>query len=121
MNVRLDFPLALVHRHLDVEVGPNSRSHEHDLVLRVEIDDLGFDPATGRIVDPKTGPVSLPHFMDPIGTLVDVYTGRDIADIPGIRPTFESLVRTIRERLIFFWPEARVSLRCPDEGWEVGA
>lgn len=121
VNVRFSFPLTLSHRHDDVDVGPESRSHSHDLVVDVSIGGLGFDPATGTVIDPRVGPATLDSMQWAIRVILDSYDGKSLSDIHGIRPTFPSLALSLRERLLYPWPNIEVAIRCPAEGWEVQA
>jgi len=121
VNVRFSFPLTLSHRHDDLVVGPESRTHSHDLTVVVFIGGLGFDPASGTVIDPRYGPVSLGEMQQGLVSLFDSYDGKDLSEMLGIRPTFPSLVLSMRERLLLQWPNVEVSIRCPDEGWEVQA
>lgn len=121
VNVRFSYPLRITHRHDDVDVGPESRPHPHDLTVVVYIGGLGFDPASGTVIDPRTGPATLSSMQWAIGVILDSYQGKSLDEIPGIRPTFPSLALSLRERLLYPWPNVEVSIRCPDEGWEVQA
>jgi hypothetical protein len=119
VNVRFSFPISLTHHHDDVGVGPESRPHPHDLVITVFIGGLGFDPGSGKVIDPRLGPVSLGEIQKLMITLSARYDGKSLDEILGIRPTFPSLALSIRERYLLTWPDVQVSIRCPDEGWEV--
>lgn len=121
MNIRFSYPLTLSHRHDDVDVGPESRPHPHNLTIYVYIGGLGFDPATGKVIDQRLGPVSLGEMQRLLFSMTNRYDGKDLSEILGIRPTFPSLALSIRERLLLTWPDVSVSVRCPDEGWEVQA
>jgi len=121
VNVRFSFPLTLSHRHDGLVVGPESRPHSHDLTVVVFIGGLGFDPASGTVIDPRYGPISLGEMQRSMFSLLGTYDGKDLSEIPGIRPTFPSLALSMRERLLLQWPNVEVSIRCADEGWEVQA
>jgi len=121
VNVRFSYPLRITHRHDDVDVGPESRPHPHDLTVVVFIGGLGFDPASGTVIDPRYGPVLLGEMQQRIRSLLGPYDGKDLSEILGIRPTFPSLVLSLKERMLLQWPDVEVSIRCPDEGWEVQA
>lgn len=120
VNVRFSFPLTLSHRHDDIVVGPESRPHSHDLTVVVFIGGLGFDPATGMVIDPRYGPLSIEGLQRLVLSRFDSYNGKDLSEILGIKPTFPSLVLSIRERYLLHWPDVEVTIRCP-EGWEVQA
>lgn len=119
MNIRFSIPVSLTHRHDDVDVGPESRPHAHDCIVTVFIGSLGFDPASGKVVDPRLGPMSFGEIQKLLFALSARYDGKNLDEILGIRPTFPSLALSIRERYLLTWPDVQVSIRCPDEGWEV--
>ena len=121
VNVRFSYDLAISHRHDGLLVGPESRPHPHDLTVVVFIGGLGFDPASGTVIDPRYGPVSLGEMQRGLSSLFGTYDGKDLSEFLGIRPTFPSLALSMRERLLLQWPNVEVSIRCADEGWEVQA
>lgn len=110
VNVRYAFPMVLSHQHVGAVEGPNSRPHSHFLRITVEFSGLKFDPATGAVVEPN---------MAVVEDIMGEYPDKSLDEIYGIRPTFSSLALSMRERLLYLWPETSVTIACLDEGWEV--
>lgn len=98
------------HRH--GTIGPDSRDHSHVVEYRVS-ETAGFDPKSGHVGDYAS-------FYGDVKMYIAAADGRNLNDeIPGIKPTIDSLAIFMRERLLLSHPTISIVLATDEYEVEV--